>query len=100
MYYLGELARKLCASQEVLGSNRVGRKKIFSVRDIWSRFYHPGLKPFAVLHPEWTFCILGSCPCVPTGGKKVSKQYIKHGHNTVNLIDIHKQTCIFIIVSK
>ena len=33
MYYLGELARKSYARQEVLGSNPAGCKKIFSVRD-------------------------------------------------------------------
>ena len=45
MYYLGELTRKPCTRQEVLGSNPAGCKKIFSVRDILSRFYHPGQKP-------------------------------------------------------
>ena len=45
IYYLGESARKPCARQEVLGSNLAGRKKNFSVRDIWFRFCHPGLKP-------------------------------------------------------
>ena len=34
MYYLGELARKPCARQEVLGSNPAGCKKNFSVWDI------------------------------------------------------------------
>ena len=34
MYYLGELARKQCTRQEVLGSNPAGCKKIFSVWDI------------------------------------------------------------------
>ena len=37
MYYLGELARKPYARQEVLGSNPAGCKKNFSVRDILSR---------------------------------------------------------------
>jgi len=41
MYYLGELARKPYARQEVLGSNPAGCKKNFSVRDILSRFCHP-----------------------------------------------------------
>ena len=43
MYYLGELARKPYARQEVLGSNPAECKKIFSVRDILSQFCHPGL---------------------------------------------------------
>ena len=43
MYYLGELARKPYARQEVLGSNPAGCKTFFSVRDILSRFYHPRL---------------------------------------------------------
>ena len=34
MYYLGELARKPCTRQEVLGSNPAGCKKNFSVWDI------------------------------------------------------------------
>ena len=42
MYYLGELAKKPYARQEVLGSNPAGCKKKFSVRDILSRFCHPG----------------------------------------------------------
>ena len=46
MYYLGELARKQCTRQEVLGSNPAGCKKNFSVWDILSRFCHPGQKPF------------------------------------------------------
>ena len=45
MYYLGELARKPCTRQEVLGSNHAGCKKFFSVWDILSRFCHPGQKP-------------------------------------------------------
>ena len=45
MYYLGELARKPCTRQEVLGSNPVGCKKIFSVWDILSRFCHPPFVP-------------------------------------------------------
>ena len=42
MYYLCELARKPCARQEVLGSNPAGCKIFFSIKDIWSRFCHPG----------------------------------------------------------
>ena len=34
MYYLGELARKPCTRQEVLGLNPAGCKKNFSVWDI------------------------------------------------------------------
>ena len=41
MYYLGELARKPCTKQEVLGSNPAGCKNFFSMWDILSRFYHP-----------------------------------------------------------
>src|SRR6185503_18001082 len=44
VYYLGELARKPCARQEVLGSNPVVCKKIFNVRHLLSRFCHPGQK--------------------------------------------------------
>jgi len=44
IYYLGELAKKPWARQEVLGSNPAGRKKKFSVRDILSRFLPPGTK--------------------------------------------------------
>ena len=43
MYYLGELARKPCARQEVLGSNPVVCKNFFNVRHLLSRFYHPRL---------------------------------------------------------
>ena len=45
VYYLGELARKPCARQEVLGSNPVVCKRIFNVRHILSRFCHPSRKP-------------------------------------------------------
>jgi len=42
IYYLGELAKKPWARQEVLGLNLAGRKKFFSVRDILSWFLPPG----------------------------------------------------------
>ena len=45
MYYLGELVRKPCTRQEILGSNPARCKKNFSVWDILSRFCHPGQKP-------------------------------------------------------
>ena len=48
MYYLGELARKQCTRQEVLGSNLAGCKKIFSVWDILSRFCHQAFVPEAL----------------------------------------------------
>ena len=62
MYYLGELARKPCTRQEVLGSNPAGCKKFFSVWDILSRFCHPGQKPPA-------FCPGRRIP-VPKSGQK------------------------------
>ena len=46
MYYLGELVRKPCARQEVLGSNPVVCKFFFNIRHLLSRFCHPGQKPF------------------------------------------------------
>ena len=62
MYYLGELARKPCVEQEVLGSNPVVSKIFFNVRHLLSRFFHPGQKP------------LGFCPGrlvpVPKPGQK------------------------------
>jgi len=45
MYYLGELARKPCTRQEVLGLNPAGCKFFFTVWDILSRFCHPRQKP-------------------------------------------------------
>ena len=64
MYYLGELARKPCTRQEVLGSNPAGCKKIFSVWDILSRFCHPGQKPPA-------FCPRRRIPVPKLGQKAV-----------------------------
>ena len=46
MYYLGELARKLCAWQEILGSNPAGCKKNFSVRDGDKAFVPEALSRF------------------------------------------------------
>ena len=48
VYYLGELARKPCARQEVLGSNPVVCKKIFNVRHLLSRFCHQAFVPEAL----------------------------------------------------
>ena len=62
VYYLGELARKPCARQEVLGSNPVVCKKNFNVRHLLSRFCHPGQKPRG-------FCP-GSLVPVPKPGQK------------------------------
>ena len=62
MYYLGELARKPYARQEVLGSNPAGCKNIFSVRDILSRFCHPGQKASRLLSRK-------PCPGSKTGTK-------------------------------
>ena len=45
VYYLGELVRKSCARQEVLGSNPVVCKFFFNGRHLLSRFCHPGQKP-------------------------------------------------------
>ena len=45
VYYLGELVRKSCARQEVLGLNPVVCKKIFNGRHLLSWFCHPGQKP-------------------------------------------------------
>ena len=42
VYYLGELTRKPCARQEVLGSNLVVCKNFFNVRHLLFRFFHPG----------------------------------------------------------
>ena len=44
VYYLGELPRKPCARQKVLGSNPVVCKKIFNVKHLLSRFCHPEQK--------------------------------------------------------
>ena len=52
MYYLGELARKPCVEQEILGSNPVVSKKFFNVRHLLSRFFHPGQKPREAFVPE------------------------------------------------
>ena len=52
VYYLGELARKPCVEQEVLGSNPVVSKKFFNVRHLLSRFFHPGQKPREAFVPE------------------------------------------------
>ena len=46
MYYLGELARKLCAWQEILGSNPAGCKKNFCVRDGDKAFVPEALSRF------------------------------------------------------
>ena len=62
VYYLGELARKPCARQEVLGSNPVVCKKFFNVSHLLSRFCHPGQKPRG-------FCP-GSLVPVPKPGQK------------------------------
>ena len=51
VYYLGELARKPCARQDVLGSNPTGHKKNFSVRDILSQFLPPKTGTKASLEP-------------------------------------------------
>ena len=47
MYYLGELARKPCTRQEVLGSNPAGCKNVFSVWDIL--VLPPGTKASSLL---------------------------------------------------
>ena len=52
VYYLGELARKPCVEQEILGSNPVVSKKNFNVRHLLSRFFHPGQKPREAFVPE------------------------------------------------
>ena len=62
VYYLGELARKPCTRQEVLGSNPAGCKKNFNVKHLLSRFCHPGQKPRG-------FCP-GSLVPVPKPGQK------------------------------
>ena len=59
VYYLGELVRKPCARQEVLGSNPVVCKIFFNVRHLLSRFCHPGQKaqPFypGPFCPGWCY---------------------------------------------
>jgi len=62
VYYLGELVRKPCTRQEVLGSNPVVCKKFFNGRHLLSRFCHPGQKPRG-------FCP-GSLVPVPKPGQK------------------------------
>ena len=52
VYYLGELARKPCVEQEVLGSNPVVSKFFFNVRHLLFRFFHPGQKPREAFVPE------------------------------------------------
>ena len=76
MYYLGELARKPYARQEVLGSNPVVCKKNFNVRHLLSRFYHPEQKPRLLSRK--------SCP----GSKIGTKASLKPGQNAESVVSL------------
>ena len=62
VYYLGELARKPCARQEILGSNPVVCNFFFNVRHLLSRFLPPGTKTSRLLSRN-------PCPGSKTGTK-------------------------------